>query len=190
MRTAGKELKSHEVCRGLSLRQGPSTESWLWWSGSWGWLENYTEENCDFMKTIILICAASAGLSVAAHAQIGWTLEQCRGRIGPEFHAANGETHYFHVSPWGRGLGENICISFDPDGTVGTIQWIKLDGDAFSEAEIQQRFRVASHVTSQRRNDHYTGELNWIGGQNGKVIFDASEADNGQGAYVLTISTR
>jgi hypothetical protein len=142
------------------------------------------------MKILLLVCTALTSLLVAAHAQIGWTLEQCRERIGPEFHAANGDTHYFHVGPWGRGLGENIYISFDPDGTVGTIQWIKLDGEAFSEAEIQQRLRVASHVTWQRRNDHDTGELNWIGVQNRKVIFDANEADNGQGAYVLTISTR
>ena len=95
-----------------------------------------------------------------------------------------------HVGPWGRGLGENIYISFDPDGTVGTIHWIKLDGDAFSEAEIQQRLRVASHVSWQRRTDHDTGELNWVGVQNGRVIFDANEADNGQGAYILSISTR
>jgi hypothetical protein len=131
----------------------------------WGLVRNYTEETCEFMKKLVLICAALLSLSVAAHAQIGWTLEQCRERIGPEFDAANGETHYFHVGPLGRGLGEHIYISLDPDGTVGTIQWIKLDGEAFSEAEIQQRLRVASHVTWQRLNDHDTGELNWIGVQ-------------------------
>ena len=141
------------------------------------------------MKAIILIFAAMAALLIAAHAQMGWSLEQCRERIGPEFHAANGDTHYFHVGLWGRGLGEHIYISFDPDDTVGTIQWIKLDGEAFSEAEIQQRLREASHVSWQR-GDHDTGELNWIGVQNRKVIFDANEADNGRGAYVLTISTR
>jgi hypothetical protein len=146
--------------------------------------------NRQFMKTIILIFAAMSALLTAAHAQIGWTLKQCRERIGPELHAADGDTHYFHIGPWGRGLGEQICISFDPDGTVGKIQWVKLDGEAFSEAEIQQRLREASHVSWQRGRDHDTGELSWIGVQNGKVIFDANEADNGQGAYVLTISTR
>jgi hypothetical protein len=142
------------------------------------------------MKTTILILAAMAGFLIPAQAQIGWTLKQCRERIGLEFHAANGDTHYFHVGPWGRGLGEHIYISFDPDGTVGTIQWIKLDGEAFSEAEIQSRLREASHVDWQRRTDHDAGQLNWLGMQNGKVIFDANEADNRQGAYVLTISTR
>jgi hypothetical protein len=93
------------------------------------------------MKTTILICVALMGLSVAAHAQIGWTLEQCRERIGQEFQPASGDTHYFHVGPWRRGLGEHIYLSFDPDDTVGTIQWVKLDGEAFSEAEIQRRLK-------------------------------------------------
>jgi hypothetical protein len=148
------------------------------------------KRNCDFMKTILLIFAAMSVLLIAAHAQIGWTLEQCRERIGPEFQAANGDTHYFHVGPWGRGLGEHVYISFDPDGTVGTIQWLRLDGEAFSEAEIQWRLREASHVSWQRGRDHDAGELNWFGVHNGKVIFDANEADNGRGTYILTISTR
>jgi hypothetical protein len=143
----------------------------------------------ESMKTITLIFVAMLGLSIAAHAQMGWSLEQCRLRIGPEYHASNGETHYFHIGPWGRGLGEQLYLSFDPDDTVGTIQWIKLDGEAFSEAEIQQRLREASNVSWQRGN-HDTGELNWIGMQNRQVIFDANEADNGRGVYVLSISTR
>jgi hypothetical protein len=183
------DLEPHEVRRRLSLRLDQARSR-----GCGGpdlaLVRKLFRRKLHFMKTLVLIFTALLSLSVAAHAQIGWTLEQCRERIGPEFQAANGDTHYFHVGPWGRGLGEHIYISFDPDDTVGTIQWLKLDGEAFSEAEIQERLREASHVTWQRRNDHDTGELNWIGVQNRKVIFDANEADNGRGTYILTISTR
>jgi hypothetical protein len=59
----------------------------------------------------------------------------------------DGDTHYFHVGPFGRGLGEHIYLTFDPDGTVGAIPWLKLDGKAFSEAEVRQHLREASRVT-------------------------------------------
>ena len=120
---------------------------------------------------------------------MGWTLQQCRGHFGAEFMAPSGDTHYFHLGPFGRGLGEHVYISFDPDGTVGSIQWLKLDGKAFSEAEVQQRLREASRVSWERSPYHEDGELNWIGKQNGEVIFEANEADNGRKTYILTITT-
>ena len=141
------------------------------------------------MMKLITILAACL-LSVNARAQMGWTLQQCREHFGPEFMPASGDTHCFHVGPFGRGLGEHVYITFDPDGTVGAIQWVKLNGEAFSEAEIQKCLREASRVTWERTPNHEPGELNWTGKQNGKVIFDANEADNGRGIYFLTITTR
>ena len=63
-------------------------------------------------------------------------------------------------------------------------------GEAFSEAEIQERLREASRVTWKRTPNYEPGELNWTGEQNGKIIFDANEANNGRGIYLLTIPTR
>lgn len=140
------------------------------------------------MKPIAILAACL--LTVSAKAQMGWTLQQCREHFGQEFMPATDGTHYFHVGPFGRGLGEHVYLTFDPDGTVGGIQWVKLDGKAFSEHEIQQRLREASRLTWKRTSSHEPGELNWTGEQNGKVIFDANEADNGRGTYLLTITTR
>jgi hypothetical protein len=36
------------------------------------------KQNCDFMKTIILMGAALAGLLITAHAQMGWSLSDRR----------------------------------------------------------------------------------------------------------------
>lgn len=71
---------------------------------------------------------------------MGWTLRKCRDHFGAEFMPATDDTHYFHVGPLGRGLGEHVYLTFDPDGTVGGIQWVKLDG----KASLKQRFNSAS----------------------------------------------
>jgi hypothetical protein len=102
-------------------------------------------QECFMMKPLTILAACF--LAVNARAQMGWTLQQCREHFGPEFMPANGDIHYFHVGPVGRGSGEHVYITFDPDGTVGAIQWVKLNGEAFSEAEIQERLREASRVT-------------------------------------------
>jgi hypothetical protein len=137
----------------------------------------------------IMMAIAALALVTGAQAQMGWTLQRCREHFGPEFMSPAGDTHYFHVGPFGRGLGEHVYLTFDPDGTVGGIQWVKLDGKAFSEAEVQQRLKKASRVSWTRSADHESGELSRIGEQNGKTIFDANENDNGRGTYFLTITT-
>jgi len=140
------------------------------------------------MKNLLLLLSAAIA-PFMAEAQMGWSLAQCRERFVREFDS-NGDTYYFHVGPWGRGLGEHVYISFDPDGTVGGIQWLKLDGRAFSEAEIRKRLEEASPITWRRTPNHEPGELNWVGIQHGKIIFDANEGDNGRGTYILSITTR
>src|ERR1700746_1599950 len=105
---------------------------------------------------------------------MGWTLAQCGEHFGREF-SSDESIYYFHVRPCGRGLGEHVCITFDRDGTVGGIQWLKLDGKAFSEGEIQKRLREASNITWERTTNHESDELNWVGIQHSKVIFDANE---------------
>lgn len=140
------------------------------------------------MEKLLLLVAAIT-IPLIAKAQMGWTLAQCREHFGREFDS-DGSTYYFHIGPWGRGLGEHVYISFDPDGTVGGIEWLKLDGTAFSEAEIQKHLREASNITWQRPVDHEPGESNWVGIQHGKIIFDANESDNGRGIYILSITTR
>lgn len=151
-----------------------------------------------------------------AFAQMGWTLAQCRQHFGKEFQYDDHDgTYSFHLGPWGpkqtlhygegvegfavymQGLSylfpndscRQIDITFDPDGTVGKIDWIK-SRSAFSESEIQQRLREASRVTWQRTANSEAGELNWVGMQHGKIIFDANESDNGRGLWHLTITTR
>jgi hypothetical protein len=108
----------------------------------------------------------------------------------------NENTYYFQLnfhSHISEGLhfwsGRQIWLTFDPDGTVGEIQWLKFGG-AFSEAEIQQHLRDASRVTWKRKPFSQEGELDWTWEQNGKVIFDANEGDNGRGTWFLTITTR
>jgi hypothetical protein len=77
-------------------------------------------------KMIIILVACF--FAANAHAQMGWTLQQCREHFGPEFMPPDGDTHYFHVGPFERGLGEHVYLTFDPDGTVGTIASVKLNG--------------------------------------------------------------
>jgi len=60
-----------------------------------------------------------------AKAQMGWKLAQCREHFGREF-SSDESIYYIHVGPWGRGLGQHVYITFDPDGTVGGIQWLRL----------------------------------------------------------------
>jgi hypothetical protein len=98
-------------------------------------------------RTLILMPAVVCIFAANAQAQMGWTLQRCREHFGSEFMPHDGDTHYFHVGPFGRGLGEHIYLTFDPDGTVGAIPWLKLDGKAFSEAEVRQHLREASRVT-------------------------------------------
>ena len=146
---------------------------------------------CQVNRKIITeaVVAVSVLAPLMAKAQTGWTLAQCREHFGREF-SSDDSTYYFHVGPWGRGLGEHVYITFDPDGTVGGIQWLKLDGKAFSEAEVQKRLRKASNITWERATNHEPDELKWVGIQHGKVVFDANEGDNGRGTYILSISTR
>ncbi|HYY27880.1 MAG TPA: hypothetical protein VE860_08055 [Chthoniobacterales bacterium] len=64
--------------------------------------------------------------------------------------------------------------------------------NGFSEAEVQKLLKEASRVTWERTEDSGQDgdELNRTGSQNGKVIFDANEGDNGRGTWFLTIKTR
>ena len=165
------------------------------------------------MKAILLPALLLLTPAVV-YAQMGWTLAQCRKHFGKEY-AVKENTYSFHVGPLGpkptlnsgdgvegvavygqwmsyyfpNDSSRRIDITFDPDGTVGKIQWAKF-GKAFSESEIQQRLRQASKITWERTSDHESDELHWAGIQHGKIIFDANESDNGRGLWSLTITTR
>jgi hypothetical protein len=187
-------------------------------------------------SALILTILASASLIILTAnlyaGQMGWTLQQCQERFGPEFtpaagtdsyrfsdhmpywhssqaprvvghtaygdplYAADGEsggdTHYFHAGAC------DVYFNFYPDGTVGAIQWVRLDGKPFSETELHQRLKEAAAVHWQRvpngrrtpEYDWQTAEKrNWVGWFKGNPIFRASEADNGRGVYYLTIWT-
>jgi hypothetical protein len=138
----------------------------------------------------MLTLATLASMVMSAHAQMGWTLDQCRRHFGQEFLPAEGDNHYFHVGPTGTGKGEHVYIRLDPDGTVGNIAWLKMDGKAFSESEIQKHLKDASRVAWLRNSNSEEGQLHWSGYQNGKAIFEANEGNNGRGIWVLTISTK
>jgi hypothetical protein len=165
-------------------------------------------------KKEALISIAFLSLTIAnAHAgQMGWTLQQCSELFGSEFtptdtdsyrfsehmsywHSnqrsggSGGDTHYFHAGQF------DVYFNFHPDGTVGAIQWVRFDGEPFSEGEIKQRLKEAPGVTWKRvpygrRTPEYdwqaAGKLNWIGGDG---IFRANENGNGRGRYYLTIWT-
>jgi hypothetical protein len=142
------------------------------------------------INKLLLMVAGSLTIIASAHAQMGWTLPQCRARFGQEFLPPDGNTHYFHVGPFGQGQGEHVYLGFDPDGTVGSIRWLKLNGRAFSEAEIQERLHEDSRINWSRVNRDDPDELNLVGTQNGRVIFYANEGNNGRGIYILTITTK
>lgn len=159
--------------------------------------------------------AAAAGLIPATvSAQMGWTLAQCREHFGKEADV-NENLYSFHVGTWGpkptlsygdgvegtavygqwmsyyfpNDSSRRLDITFDPDGTVGKIEWSKFR-KAFSESEIQQLLREASKITWERTSSPESDELTWIGIQHGKTIFDAKESTNGRGLWFLTITTR
>jgi hypothetical protein len=81
--------------------------------------------------------------------------------------------------------GRLLLVGFDPDGTVGQIKWWKWDGE-FSDEEIERLLKKASAVSWRP-----VGELQihwieqeahpnqWVGEQDGKIIFDADESDTG-----------
>jgi hypothetical protein len=81
-----------------------------------------------------------------------------------------------------------IWLTFDPDGTIGGIQWLKF-GSPPSEIEIQQHLRDASRVTWERKHSSQEGELDCTKEQNRKTIFDANKRDNRRGTWFLTITT-
>jgi len=145
------------------------------------------------MKFILFILLAFAG-SITANAQIGWTLNQCRQKFGmdinPDMNVRHFKLNYnAYVFDGLHSLsGRQIWLTFDPDGTVGGIQWLKF-GSPFSETEIQQHLQDASRVTWERKPSSQEGKLDWTGEQNRKIIFDANEADNGRGTWFLTITT-
>jgi len=153
--------------------------------------------------TKIAMAVAAFALAIGnVKAQMGWTLEQCRSHFGQC--EIEGSTAYFRLNAKSyiveglhRWSGRQVWLTFDPDGAVGKIQWLKAPGsvytgEGFSEAEVQQHLREASRVSWKRVNPvpNEEGELSWTGEQHGKVIFDANEDDNGRGTVFLTITTR
>jgi hypothetical protein len=136
-------------------------------------------------RFLITLAIASAMLATTAHAQMGWTLSKCKTVFGQPYE--NNEQTYRFWFPT-----RQIWLTFDPDGTVGKIDWLKF-GHAFSEAEIQQHLREASNVTWRRVEKPETSEFDslfWEGLQIGSVIFEASEGSNGRGTWFLEIKTR
>jgi hypothetical protein len=132
------------------------------------------------MRKALLTLAAASLLVTAAHAQIGWTLAQCREHFGQELNIppANngwhdeGDWHVFKIG------SETASIAFDPDGTVGYIEWEKIDHSAYSMAEIERHLREASHAIWKRTpygrrtpefKNQCVAKFNWVGIQNGEV---------------------
>jgi hypothetical protein len=100
------------------------------------------------MKRILLtLLAGLTFATVTTHAQIGWTLEKCRQHFGMEYGKASEArdyhydfTLYFHAGEY------NYNIDFDTDGTVGGMEIIKLNRQAFTETEVQHLLKLASSV--------------------------------------------
>jgi hypothetical protein len=135
---------------------------------------------------ILILCA----LSLSARAgEIGWSLEQCRQHFGPEYALADRNVYAFYSREGTAKNFDMVFLTFDPDGTVGRIQWSRV-GQAFSEAEIQRHLREASDVEWQRFSPQGEGALQWLGVQHGKVIFEASETEGRDGVWMLTIQGR
>jgi hypothetical protein len=146
------------------------------------------------MRLILFGLLAFAG-GFNAYSQIGWKLDRCRQRFGKE-RDRDENIYYFGVNyhPYtSDGLhyfsGLQLLLTFDPDGTVGKIEWCK-SGSAFSEAEIKHLLQDASRVTWKRKPFSEEDNLDWTGEQNGRVIFDANEEDTFLRMWILTITTR
>jgi hypothetical protein len=146
------------------------------------------------MRLILVSLLAFAG-GFNAYSQIGWKLDRCRQRFGRESDRSE-NTYYFklHYHPFtSDGIhyfsGLILVLTFDPDGTVGQIEWWQ-SGSAFSEAEIQQHLQDASRVTWKRKPFSEEDNLDWTGEQNGRIIFDANEGNNGRNMWILSITTR
>jgi hypothetical protein len=160
---------------------------------------------------LILMVLASVCTANVAQAQIGWTLAQCRKHFGHEIQedgspllddptARTFGIKYRPHEEHHRGFdGRLLFVGFDPDGTVGKIKWWKF-GSEFSDQEIEQLLKKASAVSwhpvpgspgkTWLTEDIQDGPTQWVGEQNGKIIFEANEGDTQTGGWILTITTR
>jgi hypothetical protein len=163
------------------------------------------------MRKSFLTLMAVIALGLSAYAgEMGWTLDQCRQHFGSEC-GVDGVTYRFHLGPWGPPVPQEpysaehyyrsvdhtfgnpatsrlVEFTLDPDGTVGKIVWMKAF-NGFPEAEVQQHLREASGVNWERTGPDENGFVSWVGKQHGKIIFNATESDNGRGTWFLEITT-
>jgi hypothetical protein len=162
------------------------------------------------MKKLFLLLATTFASFSLAQAQIGWTLNQCRQHFGKEVSQSNagfaGESPFTDKNPNFKTFlvnyrelppnpdlparhyytGYKVDIGFDPDGTVGEIYW-HWSGE-LPEQEIMKLLRKASKVEWSRTNTEDENG-NWVGKQNGVVVFRADLSDSGTGFFFLEITT-
>ena len=151
------------------------------------------------MKKTFLILITLGLLDAAQAGEMGMTLQQLHNRFGrDEGGSADGHDISFRVNGWYK------IFCFDPDGTVGQINLWKEASDLhtqpFTAQEIRSLLNKASGVTwTQTANtlklendfgeDFLKGDLQFIGVQNNKPVFQAVIARDLRSFWVLDIET-
>jgi hypothetical protein len=152
------------------------------------------------MKRVFLILLAVLAIAGSAHAQISWTLAQCRHAWGKDYDEQQLDeprisTHSFHVKVAGYrcDILVEIGSNYTPFKTVSYVQYTKLDGKPFppSVVDLILKKSVPSAKTvewkEKPKNEDEPDKLIWIGTTDDDVPFLANESPNDKGNYVLSI---
>lgn len=126
------------------------------------------------VKFFILFIA----LAAQAQAQIGWTLQQCRGKYHHEV-KRDGWTYTFNIS-----ADEDLSVTMKDDGTgqeinsVNSLRWTRYNHQDFTAEAVQIRLHDAAPAAKWKRAPDNGGEEHWVGierGADGKeqVFFEA-----------------
>jgi hypothetical protein len=135
------------------------------------------------MKRLLLILMVLAG---AAHAQIGWTIEQCRKHWGRENNSYLYETNT--VYRFGSKIEKEVI--FDEGGKVKDVTYSVLGG--WGVLKVPALLAREEGVTWERDPDRDNWRAQyWIGKKDGVVLFHARyyNGKTGESLHVTPIES-
>jgi hypothetical protein len=147
-----------------------------------------------------LLIALTAGLfaviPVPAHAQIGWTLQQCRSHYGKEFatdiaYMHLGETNRFQSKVYGIMCDIYVERAYDLfNEKVWNVQYLNIsNGKPFPIEVVKKLLRdnFPALTWTQQPTNKDAGDEDEFPWSSGTPGITAVEESNGRGTWILTI---